>query len=429
MTIKWGHSKPSLLLGFVLGMIILLGLSILQLTFINANPFELKAIIGPIIIGGISGIAIAYLLQKNHRQNNKLKENELKFEALINLSLDGIFLENDRGDILDCNTMGHKMFGYTKEEMLNLNLRDLVPNEFASLLPDIITEEMATGDVYLERENKHRNGTIFPTEINTKFVYLNGKKRLIAYVRDISERKRVEAELKELIATKDKLFSIIGHDLRGAFNNILGFSGLLLSNMKTQDDIPLNKEYLQLIQDSAINANQLLQNLLDWALVQTNKLEFEAMHHELNSLVNDVFDQVKERAKFKSIELVNQTNPDIQVWTDKKLLRTIIRNLLANAVKYSFNEGKITVDSQFGSNKELIISVKDEGIGMSSHTLEGLFDVSQTKIKPGTNKEIGTGLGLIICKDFIEKLNGKIYADSINGEGSTFYIELHSAPK
>lgn len=129
------------------------------------------------------------------------------YETLINLSLDGIFIENERGEILDCNKSGHEMFGYTKEEMLTKSIRDLVPEEFANELPDIISDDMATGDIYVERVNKKKNGQIFPTEINTKYVHINGQKLLIAFVRDITDKKRMEKNLKDM-SIKDDLTKV-----------------------------------------------------------------------------------------------------------------------------------------------------------------------------------------------------------------------------
>jgi len=118
--------------------------------------------------------------------------------TLLNLSLDGIYIENEQGEILNCNQSGHEIFGYTKDEMLKLSIRDLVSKEFAEKIPQIIPDDMATGDLYLERVNMKKNGELFPTEINSKYIYINGKKRLIAFVRDITVRKQMENDLREM---------------------------------------------------------------------------------------------------------------------------------------------------------------------------------------------------------------------------------------
>jgi diguanylate cyclase (GGDEF)-like protein/PAS domain S-box-containing protein len=143
----------------------------------------------------IFGASIINSLIKSNKEINAYKE---ACKTILNLSLDGIYIENERGDIMECNKAGHEMFYYTKEEMLKLNIRDLVPEDFRKDLPDIIPDEMATGDVYLERLNIKKNGDLFPTEINSKYVYLNNKKRLVVFVRDISERKKIDDKLREL---------------------------------------------------------------------------------------------------------------------------------------------------------------------------------------------------------------------------------------
>ncbi|GLI54628.1 hypothetical protein PM10SUCC1_01430 [Propionigenium maris DSM 9537] len=141
------------------------------------------------------------------KRSNEGSTSEDVSPTLLDLSLDGIYIENNRGEILECNPSGHEMFGYTKEEMLNLTIRDLVPEEFAKELPEIIPDNMATGDVYVERVNRKKDGEIFPTEINSKYIYIDGKKRLIVFVRDISTRKKMEDELKEM-SRRDELTKV-----------------------------------------------------------------------------------------------------------------------------------------------------------------------------------------------------------------------------
>ena len=157
------------------------------------------------ILVNLINITVIFVLIIKIKVREKLGESVYK--TIINLSLDGIYIENDRGYILDCNQRGYEMFGFTKEEMLNLSVRDLVPNEFADSLPDIIPDEMATGDEYIERVNMKKNGSLFPTEINSKYVYINGKKRLIVFVRDITKKKELEDELKNM-AMKDELTKV-----------------------------------------------------------------------------------------------------------------------------------------------------------------------------------------------------------------------------
>ncbi len=408
--------------GFLVGVI---GIFLISISYWNLEPIKSighNSIVFPALLGGLAGLAIAFLLMKTSRQNKELKANELKLRTLIDLSLDGIYLENEQGDILDCNTAGHEMFGYSREEMLRLNIRDLVPPEFSQQIPETIPDEMATGDFYLERENRKKDGSLFPTEINTKFVELNGKKRLIAYVRDNTKQKKSEAALKEVIATKNKLFSIIGHDLKGSLATIKGFSDLLLVDSSLSSDDTRN--YLQYIQGAATQANTLLENLLNWALIQTDRVRFSPIQLSLKSIVAAVFSQIGDQANSKKIDLICNIDANSMVWADEAMLRTILRNLLANAIKYSYPDGQIKIEEEMQENKH-VISIVDQGMGMTSDTIENLFkSCSRPKTIPGTNNEIGTGLGLIICKEFAEKHNGSIRVDSTPGKGTTFHIEL-----
>jgi PAS domain S-box-containing protein len=159
------RSISKVIVGFLLGGIILMLLMIFREFVLKVSSVSWDGILLILCLGGITGGLIGYLLDRNTKKTTALKESEKKYQTLINQSLDGIYIEDERGNILECNTQGHRMFGYTKEEMLKLSLRDLVSSEFRELIPAIIPDEMATGDVYLERENVKKDGTVFPTEI------------------------------------------------------------------------------------------------------------------------------------------------------------------------------------------------------------------------------------------------------------------------
>lgn len=419
-------TKLTLLFGFLIGMISIILLFAFLLGLGHDDLFYFKILLLPTIIGGLIGLTIAHLLLKTRRQNEKLKANELQLRTLIDLSLDGIFLENERGEILDCNTVGHNMFGYSREEMLKLSIKDLVPNEFAHLLPDIIPDEMATGEVYLERVNKKKDGTLFPTEINTKFVEINGQRRLIAYVRDITEHKRQEELLRDVIQKKDKLFSIIGHDLRGAIQSILGFSDVIEQNTDELSKTDLQK-YIGCIHEAAEQADNLLLNLMNWAYIQTNRIHFSPKLISLNLITEDVFAQVGIQTQSKNIKLKNNIPNNYKVFADEDMLKTILRNLMTNAIKYSYPEGSVHIKAS-ASPEKTVISIRDEGTGMSPEVMKLIFELNKEKVRSGTKKEVGTGLGLIICKEFTEKHNGQIRVESEPGSGTTFFIELPNSP-
>ena len=176
----------------------------------------------------ILSIAVAVLFRGLSQEAEQIAESERRFRALVDASPDGIFLESARGEILDCNEAALRMFGYSREEMLGLSIADLVPEEFAASLPEEIPEEDTTGDELVERENVRKDGTVFPTEITTKYYDVGGRRRLLAYLRDITERKQKERRQQELV-----------EELRTALSRVKQLSGLLpicSSCKKIRDD-------------------------------------------------------------------------------------------------------------------------------------------------------------------------------------------------
>lgn len=187
---------------FILSIYLLTSVVCLLLQAVKHGGLFMSLCLGGYIL--LVGSYIYLELRNMERMKQQLEADKTVKEALFNLSLDGIYLENEKGEILDCNRSGHEMLGYTREEMLKLSVRDLVTEDFARTIPEIIPDEMATGDRYVERVNKKKDGTLIPTEINTRYVNLRGEKRLVVYSRDITERKKMEEELR-LLSIHDEL--------------------------------------------------------------------------------------------------------------------------------------------------------------------------------------------------------------------------------
>jgi two-component system sensor histidine kinase/response regulator len=228
--------------------------------------------------------------------------------------------------------------------------------------------------------------------------------------------------LKELNTTKDKFFRIIAHDLKSAFNQLLGFSSLLFesSDKSVSDEV---RELSYLLNKSAKNTFKLLENLLSWARFQSGHIKFKPDKLSIFPLVADNLELLKERAENKHIELINEVSDDFYIWADRNMINTIIRNLVTNAIKFTPEKGKITLKAEKKANY-IIISVIDTGIGISKETLPKLFRLEFQDSIPGTNDEKGTGLGLVICKEFIEKHKGSIRVESEVGKGSTFSFSI-----
>ncbi len=230
------------------------------------------------------------------------------------------------------------------------------------------------------------------------------------------------AELNDLNASKDKFFSIIAHDLKNPFNTIIGFSEMMKESIRLNDSATFY-EYTVMINTSAVQTLRLLENLLEWANSQRRKITFTPVPVNIGELVKDEFMMVDEMATRKSIDLKNYVNDSLTIIADKNMLRTILRNLITNAVKFTHKNGHVEVTAIF-SDDHVEIAVSDNGIGMSQDTISKLFRIDANLSTRGTENEKGTGLGLFLCKDFVEKHNGKIWVESEEGKGSTFKILL-----
>jgi signal transduction histidine kinase len=229
-------------------------------------------------------------------------------------------------------------------------------------------------------------------------------------------------ELKTLVAEKDRLFSIIGHDLRTPFNSILGFGELIFEdvNQLTKDEI---KTYSSYIVQSSKNTLYLLENLLIWAKLQQNRIVFDPKELNLQKVVNEVALLLREPLKNKSISLHINISDFAFVFADEEMLKTIFRNIIGNAIKFSFENNSIDIFSTEIENGTKI-AIVDHGTGMKQEELEKLFQFDATVIKTGTQNEKGSGMGLIISKEIVEKHGGTIWVESSEGVGTTFHFTL-----
>lgn len=226
--------------------------------------------------------------------------------------------------------------------------------------------------------------------------------------------------LNDLNNTKNKLFKIIAHDLKNPLSSIEGFTDLMLQNNKEEAD---NEQtvFLNVIKDSATKASSILNDVLVWAIDQDNGVKIKNL--SIHQLINDELKLLEVQALQKEIQINNQVDDRLNVVTDKNKLATIIRNLISNAIKFSYSKGSIQIKSEL-KNDVVEIAVIDQGKGMTAEEMSTLFTVDYKKSKVGTNNESGMGLGLVLCKDFVEKLGGKITVSSVLNQGSAFVFTL-----
>ena len=234
--------------------------------------------------------------------------------------------------------------------------------------------------------------------------------------------KKNEMDLRQSNVTKDKFFSIISHDLRSPFSSILGFADLLLENHKEYDEIEREK-YLKVIDDSAKQTYKLLDNLLSWARTQTDGFVFNPKKQSLENILIELIKLNKNNAEIKNIKLSYNLSKDINIYADYDMIEIILRNLISNAIKFTHLNGEVKINAEQNKNNT-IISVSDTGVGIEQEILKETFEISQKSTTLGTENEKGTGLGLMLCKEFVEKHDGEIWVQSEIGSGSKFIFSI-----
>lgn len=233
--------------------------------------------------------------------------------------------------------------------------------------------------------------------------------------------------LVEVNSTKDKILSVVAHDLRNYFNSILGLSDFL-GTVDDEVTIGSQRKKIRLIHSASNSAYLLLSNLLEWAKTKTEKVAFEPHEFYLESLVKSVIDTCKPEADIKEINLIVNFQKGIQVCADQNMIRTVLRNLVLNAIKYSYKYNDVILQIE-QLNNYVEISVIDKGIGMTREEVDHLIGESNYSSKPGTNKEKGSGLGLQISKEFIKQHKSQLNIESQAQKGSRFSFTLPQACK
>jgi signal transduction histidine kinase len=244
---------------------------------------------------------------------------------------------------------------------------------------------------------------------------------------EIEHHKETQLQLKSINAAKDKFFSIIAHDLKTPFHALLGYTNLLMHSIKDHDWDTTNK-YIVLIRTATVNAYNLLENLLVWAGSQTENFKFSPVLFNIKDSILEIISLVENQALAKNISISNKVD-NIEIYADKYMIDTVLRNLLSNAVKFTHLNGAINIDFEEEEN-DYKICVSDNGIGIADKDIDKLFRIDTKHTTLGTHDEKGTGLGLVLCKEFVEKHNGRIWVESVLNKGSKFCFTLpESNPK
>jgi PAS domain S-box-containing protein len=423
-------------------------------------------------------IELSSARKKLHALNLTLEEkvkelsiSEISYRRLFESAKDGILiLDAETGMIKNVNPFLIELLGYSKEQLFEKEIWEI------GFFKDIL----ANKDKFLELQQKEYVRyedlpleTALGIKINVEFVsnvYLvNNTKVIQCNIRDISDRRQMEDEQRILLekiresneiielnlfeknslveelseakekleqtnSEKDKFFSIIAHDLKSPFSGFLGLTKIMAEDIQnlTTDEM---HEFALDMQSSANNLYKLLENLLEWARMKRGVIEFNPEMNNLKLIIKQILDIQLIVAKQKEIEFVNNIPDDLIVSADISMLNTVLRNLISNAIKFTRRGGKIEVGAKIikssddwqSSDDFTEIYIKDNGIGMSDNMIKELFKIDSRVSRPGTENESSTGLGLILCKEFIEKHSGRIWVESEVGKGSEFHFTLPKA--
>lgn len=253
---------------------------------------------------------------------------------------------------------------------------------------------------------------------------------VLARVKNHIELKQAKSKLELLNKEKDKLFSIIAHDLKNPFGGIINMSKMLKMKLSNSNFPTIEKKEIvkpiELIQESGETAHKLLENLLTWSRTQTGKLQISLNNVPLKSITEHTINLCQSLATNKSIELTSQVSDNIILYADLNMLETVLRNLVTNAIKFTNKNGTVNIQA-IPNNEFVTISITDTGIGMKQEKMEKLFNIGENITTRGTENETGTGLGLLICKEFVERNGGKIWVESQEEKGSKFSFTVPTA--
>jgi PAS domain S-box-containing protein len=361
--------------------------------------------------------------------DEKIRKSEHLFKTSSNLASDSIYTITLPEKTLHLLSSGVQYKKYTYDfSTMDLNtFFEAIDSEFREKIIRKHEELMNDGKYLEETYAMHLpiGENIFIHDRATVLEWENNKpKTIIGVTTDMTQIIEKEKQLTALNATKDKFFSIIAHDLKNPFNALIGFTDLLTEDYENMADDE-RQSIIRILAKTAGSGFKLLENLLNWSRLQTNRIEYNPAQTNLHDLVANMVDFMKVSANQKQIALSNKIQPDIVVHADNNIVETILRNLISNAIKFTPAQGWVTISANAGQDEEtLTVKVADSGRGMEKEIIDTVFNIENIDSTPGTAGERGTGLGLILCRDFVKMEGGKIWLESEMNKGTSEYFTL-----
>ena len=378
-------------------------------------------------------LSVSSDITERKQAEEELRESEEWNKVILQTILSGVVvIDVDTCTIVEVNDMALELIGLSKEEVIGKSCHKFICPAEKNNCP--ILNNGKTVDLS-EKKLLTADGTSKDIIKSVVPIQFRGRKFLIESFVDITELKKAQEEIKlkneELLkinSEKDKFFSIIAHDLRSPFNSFLGLTQVMAEELPslTKDEI---QKFAISMRKSATNLFRLLENLLEWSRIQQGLIPFTQDYFQLFPIISESIEMVIESAKNKEIKISYDIPTGLEVFADDNILQTIIRNLVSNAIKFTPKGGQIIISAKSVSDNFVEIALKDTGIGLDKLMVDNLFRLDINTSRKGTEGEPSTGLGLIICKDFIEKHKGKLWVESEKGKGSTFYFTLPNKPQ
>lgn len=364
-----------------------------------------------------------------------LKESEERFKNIANTTPVLMWISDPELLFTFVNKYWEQFTGRTLGQEIGLNwIEGIHPDDLQRFFDEYKTYCNAKKTFEIEYRLRTADGS-YKWVINKGVPRFQSDNRFAGYIgscTDINDQKVIEEkvtrfneELKSLNASKDKFFSIIAHDLKSPLSGLLGFSEILYEEFdELQDDE--KKEFIGHSYQAAKNLMALLENLLEWSRMQIGSISFSPSELDIDSITTAVLDLFAQNARSKNIKLEKRIDSGIKAFADKNMFKTVLRNLISNGIKFTKDGGTITISANVQTGY-VSISVRDSGVGIGEENLRKLFKIDSGFSTLGTNKERGTGLGLMLCKELVNKNGGDIHAESELGKGTKFIFTLPKA--
>jgi|WetSurMetagenome_2_1015567.scaffolds.fasta_scaffold77971_1 PAS domain S-box-containing protein len=391
---------------------------------VNSSPFFKNN-----KIAGTRGIV--FDLTERKLAERKLKDANDFLNTTINAMQEPFFVKDENHKWVILNDASIKMWGHSREDLIGKSDYDIFPKEQADVFWEKDDFVFKNGSNTNIEEITDSNGEV-RTIVTAKVLYtdeITEKKFIVGTIHDITDLRNAELKLKEYSIeledsnkNKDKFFSIIAHDLRNPFTSIYGFSSVLSEEFDTLTKEEI-REYINYIYTGTKNIYDLIENLLAWSRIQTGRALVQPVKLDMFSEVQDAINIFNVFSKNKRIKLINAVEKNVYALGDDNMVDSILQNLISNALKFTKTSGFVKITSKV-LDKFVEISISDNGIGMSRDEIDNLFQLGKQKSKTGTSEEKGTGLGLILCKEMVTRLNGQMKVESVVNKGSTFSFTL-----